>query len=83
MSTSAPTALKINAEYHLNNYVSPVLFNDALKQIPENALVVEVAPTCLLQAILRRALPSSVIKIGLVNKLMEDTLGDLLLNIGR
>lgn len=83
MSTSAPTSLKINAEYHVNNYVSPVLFNDAMKQVPENALVVEVAPTCLLQAILRRALPASVKKIGLLNKLKDDLIEDLLINIGR
>lgn len=83
VSTSSPTALNISAEYHLNNYLSPVLFNDALKHIPANAIVVEIGPTCLLQAILRRALDSNITKIGLVNRHSTDVLESFLGNIGK
>ncbi|PIO30632.1 hypothetical protein AB205_0176740, partial [Aquarana catesbeiana] len=39
-----------SAEYHVNNLVSPVLFQEGLQSIPENAVVVEIAPHALLQA---------------------------------
>lgn len=38
-----------SAEYHVNNLVSPVLFQEGLQSIPENAVVVEIAPHALLQ----------------------------------
>jgi len=33
----------------VNNLVNPVLFHEGLKHIPENAVVVEIAPHALLQ----------------------------------
>ncbi|CAH0778233.1 unnamed protein product [Bemisia tabaci] len=44
-------------EYHLNNMMSPVLFEDVLKRIPSHAVVIEIAPHGLLQAILKREIP--------------------------
>ncbi|KAJ2951438.1 hypothetical protein O0L34_g13591 [Tuta absoluta] len=46
-----------SAEYHTNNLLSPVYFEEAAKLIPENAVVVEVAPHGLMQAILKRSHP--------------------------
>lgn len=35
----------------MNNLVSPVLFQEGLRHIPENAVVVEIAPHSLLQVL--------------------------------
>lgn len=45
----SPLALYSSAEYHVNNLVSPVLFHDGLNLVPDNAVVVEIAPHALLQ----------------------------------
>lgn len=45
----SPLALYSSAEYHVNNLVSPVLFQEGLNLIPDNAVVVEIAPHALLQ----------------------------------
>ncbi|KAJ2951593.1 hypothetical protein O0L34_g13747 [Tuta absoluta] len=52
-----PIAKHSSAEYHLNNLLSPVYFEDAAMLIPPDAVVVEVAPHGLLQAILKRSHP--------------------------
>lgn len=56
MSTSIPQsewdsalALHSSAEYHVNNLVSPVLFQEGLSLVPDNAVVLEIAPHALLQ----------------------------------
>ncbi|KAI5632865.1 acyl transferase domain-containing protein [Phthorimaea operculella] len=46
-----------SAEYHTNNLLSPVYFEEAARLIPENAVIVEVAPHGLMQAILKRSHP--------------------------
>lgn len=48
-----------SAEYQINNLVSPVLFADALRAVPENAIVIEIAPQAVLQSVLRRTLLSA------------------------
>ncbi|KAF1419112.1 Fatty acid synthase, partial [Spheniscus mendiculus] len=40
-----------SAEYHVNNLVNPVLFHEGLKHVPDNAVVVEIAPHALLQVL--------------------------------
>ncbi|XP_014291398.1 fatty acid synthase [Halyomorpha halys] len=69
--------------YHVNNLLSPVLFYEALQHIPENAIVIEIAPHALLQAILKRSLPKSCLNVALVRKNIPDELGFFLSNIGR
>lgn len=56
LSTSIPEsqwheslARTFSAEYNVNNLVSPVLFQEALWHVPENAVVLEIAPHALLQ----------------------------------
>ncbi|XP_063894600.1 fatty acid synthase [Helicoverpa armigera] len=51
-----PAAQYSSAEYHTNNLLNSVLFEEASKLIPENAIVIEIAPHGLLQAILKRSL---------------------------
>lgn len=45
----SPLAMYSSADYHVNNLVSPVLFHEGLSLVPENAVVVEIAPHALLQ----------------------------------
>lgn len=54
-------------QYLVNNLLSPVLFADALEKIPAEAVVVEVSPHGLLQAILRRSLTQAT-PIPLIRK---------------
>ncbi|XP_077489927.1 fatty acid synthase-like [Amblyomma americanum] len=63
-----PIAKRCSAEYHVNNLLSPVLFREALQHVPKDAIVVEIAPHCLLQAILRRALGSGASCLGLMKR---------------
>lgn len=63
-----PIAKRCSAEYHVNNLLSPVLFREALTHVPKDAILVEIAPHCLLQAILRRALGPSASCLGLMKR---------------
>lgn len=57
-----------SADYHTNNLLSPVLFEEASRHIQPRAITVEIAPHGLLQAILRRSLDKQCINIALTNK---------------
>lgn len=70
-------------EYHTNNLLNSVLFEDALKHIPNDAIVIEIAPHGLLQAILKGALPGTVTNIPLTKKVFGDSVQFLLSAIGR
>ncbi|XP_075135067.1 fatty acid synthase [Leptodactylus fuscus] len=72
-----------SAEYHVNNLVSPVLFQEGLQSIPENAVVVEIAPHALLQAILRRSLKPTNTILPLMKKGHSNNLEFFLTNIGK
>jgi len=79
---NSPLAQFSSSAYHVNNLLSPVLFQEALMHIPKNAITIEIAPHCLLQAILRRSLPT-VTKISLQNCNHSNNLVFLLSNIGK
>ncbi|NXD41691.1 FAS synthase, partial [Copsychus sechellarum] len=90
ISTSIPEsqwqgdlARNSSAEYHVNNLVNPVLFHEGLKHIPENAVVVEIAPHALLQAILRRTLKPTCTILPLMKKEHENNLEFFLTQIGK
>eukprot|EP00102_Acyrthosiphon_pisum_P016442 XP_008187406.1 PREDICTED: fatty acid synthase-like [Acyrthosiphon pisum] len=70
-------------EYHTNNLLSSVLFEDVLKHIPSDAIVIEIAPHGLLQAILREALPETVTNIPLTKRMFGDSIRFLLTAIGK
>ncbi|XP_076763351.1 fatty acid synthase 1 [Xylocopa sonorina] len=80
---NSPLAQLSSAAYHVNNLLSPVLFHQTLSHVPENAIMIEIAPHCLLQAILRRSLGPSVTNIGLHKRGHSNNLGFLLENIGK
>ncbi|XP_040386345.1 fatty acid synthase [Cygnus olor] len=90
ISTSIPEsqwqsdlARNSSAEYYVNNLVSPVLFHEGLKHIPENAVVVEIAPHALLQAILRRSLKPSCTILPLMKKDQKNNLEFFLAQTGK
>ncbi|CAB3365146.1 Hypothetical predicted protein [Cloeon dipterum] len=81
---SSELATYSSAAYHVNNLVSPVLFAEALMHVPENAVVIEIAPHCLLQAVLRRSsLHPSCLNVGLVRRGHPNNQLFLLSNIGK
>lgn len=80
---NTPLAAHSSAAYHVNNLLSPVLFHEALQFVPENAIVIEIAPHSLLQAILKRALGPKTTNIGLVKRAHEDNVQLLLSNLGK
>ncbi|XP_049520499.1 LOW QUALITY PROTEIN: fatty acid synthase-like [Dermacentor silvarum] len=75
LSTSVPPhrwheslAQRCTPEYHVNNLISPVLFFEALQQVPKDAILVEVAPHCLLQPIVRRCAGAEATCLGLMKR---------------
>lgn len=66
----------------MNNLLSPVRFADALREVPARALLVEVAPHALLQAVLKRALPGAA-HVPLVRRDAACALQHLLAAAGR
>ncbi|CAG9818816.1 unnamed protein product [Phaedon cochleariae] len=78
-----PLAQHSSSAYHVNNLLSPVLFREALRHVPENAIVIEIAPTGLLQAILKRALGPKATNISLVKRGHDDNISFLLSAIGK
>lgn len=49
-----------SAEYYNNNLLNPVLFEESSKLIPEDSLLIEIAPHGLLQAIIKQSFPNAV-----------------------
>src|SRR5699024_1795329 len=55
-------------QYYVNNLTSQVLFHEASQHIPKNAIVVEIAPHCLLQPIVKRTLGADISYISLMKR---------------
>lgn len=49
-----------SAEYHTNNLLNSVLFEESMALLPTNALTIEIAPHGLLQSILKRSMPNAI-----------------------
>ncbi|XP_031618486.1 fatty acid synthase-like [Contarinia nasturtii] len=80
---NTPIAHQSSPAYHVNNMLSPVLFHEAIKRIPKNAICIEIAPTGLLQAILRRSMGSESINLSLIKRGHENNLIFFLQNVGK
>ncbi|XP_039755412.1 fatty acid synthase [Pararge aegeria] len=78
----SPLGALSDAAYHVNNLLSPVRFAEALREVPARAVLVEVAPHALLQAVLRRARPEAV-HVPLVRRDAPDALEHALAALGR
>ncbi|XP_024885303.1 fatty acid synthase [Temnothorax curvispinosus] len=80
---STPSAKFSSAEYHTNNLLSPVLFEETSRMIPKDAVTIEIAPHGLLQAILRRSLGPGVTNIALTQRGHRDNVEVFLQAIGK
>lgn len=49
-----------SAEYHINNFKYPVLFEEACLHLPKNAIIIEISPHGLLQAIMKRSFVNAI-----------------------
>lgn len=78
-----PLALYSSAEYHVNNLVSPVLFQEGLNLVPDNAVVIEIAPHALLQAILKRSLKPTCSILPLMKRGHANNLEFFLSHVGK
>ncbi|CAH0560904.1 unnamed protein product [Brassicogethes aeneus] len=72
-----------SADYHCNNYLSPVLLKQVLDCVPKNAIIIEIAPRGLLQAILRRYLTPEITNISLLSNLQTDNMDFFLSSLGK
>ncbi len=87
LSTSSPKSewegnADSSAEYHLNNFLRPVLFDETSALLPTDSLTIEISPHCLLQAILKVNLPSGV-HIGMAKRSNQDDTNYFLSALGR
>ncbi|XP_035824591.1 fatty acid synthase-like [Aplysia californica] len=72
-----------SAEYHVNNLVSAVLFQEGLQKVPSNAIAIEIAPHCLLQAILKRSLSTEATFVGLMKRFHENNIEFFFNSLGK
>lgn len=71
-----------SAEYHTSNLLNPVLFLEVCEKLPKNSLTVEIAPHCLLKAILKRNLKDGI-HVSLTQKEIENGLQFFMDSVGR
>lgn len=79
---STPIAQQCSAAYLVNNLLSPVLFHETVRRIPKNAICIEIAPSGLMQPILKRALGNEAIIFCLMKREHPENLTFLLSSIG-
>ena len=80
---SSELAAYSSVDYHVNNLVSPVLFQEALRHVPSNAVTIEIGPHCLLQTLLKRSLGDGCALIPLMKRHHADNVQFLLSNLGK
>lgn len=83
-SWASDLALTSSPEYHTNNLLSSVYFEEASAHIPQGALCIEIAPHGLLQAILKRSLAAkNVINVPLTLRAVPDGVRFLMQSLGK
>jgi fatty acid synthase len=75
-------ALTSSAEYHANNLLNPVLFQEVTEMLPKDALMIEVAPSGLLKAILKRNLKEGAY-VNITDRNSEDGFHHFVEALGR
>jgi len=78
-----PAVRYSSAEYHTNNLLNAVYFDEASQQIPHNSITIEVAPHGLLQAILKRSLNEGITNVALTQRGHPDGIEFLLSALGK
>lgn len=72
-----------SSEYFMQNVTGKVFFQEACQHVPENAIVIEIAPHGILQAILKRSLHENTIRIPLTSKQSRNKTVYLLQSFGK
>ncbi|KAH0814014.1 hypothetical protein GEV33_008777 [Tenebrio molitor] len=72
-----------SAEYHTNNLLNSVLFEEGLKHIPKDSVLIEIAPHGLLQAILKRSVKSGCTNVPLTQRGYKSGVEFLLSALGK
>jgi hypothetical protein len=72
-----------SAEYHTNSLLNALYFDEASRQIPHNAITIEIAPHGFLQAILKRLLNEGTSNIALTQRGHPDSTEFLLAALGK
>ena len=80
---SSAKARLSSAEYHTNNLLGSVLFAETARAIPANAVVIEIAPHGLLQAIVKKSLKEGVINVPLTKRGHPDNVEFMLAALGK
>ena len=78
-----PAVQYASAEYYTNNLLTTVYFDEALQQIPHNAITIEIAPHGLLQTILKRSLNEGITNVALAQHDHPDGTEFLLAALGK
>lgn len=71
-----------SAQYHTNNLLSSVLFEETSALLPKNSLTIEIAPHGLMQAIMKRSMPNGV-HVGLTQRSSKENLRYFLTALGK
>lgn len=79
---STEHCLLSSAEYHANNLLNPVLFEEGSVLLSDTAMVIEVSPHAILLPLLKRSVKNGVC-IGLTKKNIEDGSTFLLKALGK
>ncbi|GAB6031066.1 hypothetical protein CHUAL_007877 [Chamberlinius hualienensis] len=72
-----------STEYHSSNIVNPVYFYEGLQKIPKDAVIVEIGPHALLQALIKRSVGSQATILGLQNRNQTDGYLYFLTSLGK
>lgn len=63
--------------------LSPVLFYEATKHIPKNAICIEIAPSAILKGILKSSIGTNVINLSLMKRDEDNNLSFFMRKIGK
>ena len=71
-----------SAEYFVHNLVSPVLFHEAVSHVPNDSVVIEIAPHNLLLPVLKRSLGTKSCILGLMKRNSSENIKQCLSSLG-
>ncbi|XP_055905959.1 fatty acid synthase-like [Eupeodes corollae] len=79
---SRPESQLSSSQYHTNNLLGSVLFEETTALLPHNALTIEIAPHGLLQSILKGSIPNGI-HVSLTQRNNKDNLNYFLTALGK
>nr|XP_012224502.1 PREDICTED: fatty acid synthase-like [Linepithema humile] len=80
---SNPASKLCSASYHTRSILNTILFEQATHMIPDNAVIIEIAPVSILQDILKESVHSKVTNIALTKRNEPNAIDLVLQGIGK